>query len=126
MITGKSSILTALNKESRLLSDHINSRYESVLYDIHRVKDAVKDLSSAVNTQLNEANLTISDLHGYINILLQFITEKYDRGTIIIYDEHNPRSLTVIKNGKVIDTSHTQSMTFYFNANEFPTITIDE
>lgn len=120
------NILTEINKESRILSDHINSRYESTLYDIHRIRDSVKDLYSAVNTQLTDANRTISDLRRYIDVLLQFITEKYDKGTIIIYDEHNPHGLALIRNGKVIDTSHLQSLTFYFNANEFPTITIDE
>ncbi|MCD8378228.1 MAG: hypothetical protein LUB59_05520 [Candidatus Gastranaerophilales bacterium] len=120
------SIVTELNKESRLLSDHINSRYEGILYDIHRVKDAVKDLSSAVDTQLTEANRTISDLRSYIDILLQFITEKYDKGTIIIYDEHDPHSIQIIKDGKRVDTSRVKHITFYYDADEFPTLEIEQ
>ena len=45
-------------------------------------------------------------------------------GTFIVYDEHNPRNICVIKDGTYVDTDNATSVSFNWYKNEFPSFEV--
>lgn len=61
----------------------------------------------------------------HMNLMLtQAVSEKYDKGTLILYDEHEPRNVLVIKDGQVVDMDKASALHFTWYKDEFPTLEI--
>lgn len=60
------------------------------------------------------------------SILANALCGKYERGTVILYDEKNPRDVFVIKDGKQIDMNAAKSLCFNWSRDEFPSIEITQ
>ncbi len=60
-----------------------------------------------------------------VDMLTQALCDKYTKGTFIMYDEHKPREVVIIKDGKRIDMSNATSASFSWYAGDFPSLSID-
>lgn len=102
-------------EEVRNTRTNIVKEFWSARHDILR---ELMNMRGSVQRDLDDA-LTQNEL------LVQALCEKYSQGTYIMYDEHNPRQLTVIKDGKHVDISDATSVSFFWDKDEFPRISID-
>lgn len=66
----------------------------------------------------------IKDAERMNLMLAQAVSEKYDKGTLILYDEHEPRNVLVVKDGQVVDMDKASALHFTWYKDEFPTLEI--
>lgn len=66
----------------------------------------------------------IKDAERMNLMLAQAVSEKYDKGTLILYDEHEPRNVLVVKDGQVVDMNKASALHFTWYKDEFPTLEI--
>lgn len=57
-------------------------------------------------------------------MLTQAICCVYHNGNAILYDEHYPRVIKIVKDGKVVNTEKAESVRFCWDANEFPSLEV--
>ena len=71
--------------------------------------------------RLREENFRLTKLN---NILTNSVCGAYKEGTAILYSEHYPRIITVVKDGKVEDMEKATGVSFNWYKNEFPSLEI--
>ena len=57
-------------------------------------------------------------------MLTHMASYQYNHGTMILYDEHNPRTIIVVKDGKKVEMDKAQSVSFNWYRDEFPTLDV--
>lgn len=111
------------DKKFEELKGYINSALMQVLRHTHASYPHVVQHNCSCGGKKDEE---ISRLKNANSLLTQALCEKYNEGTLIIYDEHTPRIVTVIKNGKTIDMDKAQSLYFHWDRDAFPTVEITQ
>lgn len=124
------------------LKSWLNNQFKVLLeYDIHKsVRDAMKDYSSKEEKRIVDDLLT-QKIRGLENMyarqsaenerlvkinemLIGCLCDKYNAGSVILYDEHNPRIVKVIHNGVSENMENAKSLYFNWYKGEFPEIEI--
>ena len=104
------------SKEKEQLNDRINELMNQ--RDDYRQK-YFESYKRANN--LEKENQRLARLN---EILTQAICGAWREGTFIVYDEHNPRNICVIKDGKCIDANKATQVSFNWYKNEFPSLEV--
>lgn len=81
---------------------------------------------NSLKTEISHLSQKEAENKTTINMLIQALCGKYTKGTYIMYDEHNPREIVIIKDGKRINTSDASSVSFSWYSGEFPSLSIDK
>lgn len=71
-----------------------------------------------------EANVDCERLLDLTEMLTGILCDKYKKGTVILYDESDPRNITVIKDGRKIDLEKCTEVYFDYDFECFPTLEI--
>lgn len=97
---------------------------KKIIENEHKIGNRVNSILDSQIEQEKRLN-NISNNVKTINMLTQTLCDKYSKGTFIMYDEHNPREIVIISDGKRIDMSGVISVSFSWDINEFPSLSID-
>lgn len=73
------------------------------------------------NSKLKEQVLKLTQTN---DMLTSAVCRMYSEGSFILYDEHNPRIVCIVKDGKVEDMEKATSVYFHWDKNEFPSLEI--
>ena len=76
------------------------------------------------NKRANNLETENQRLSRLNEMLTQAICCVYHNGNAILYDEHDPRVIKIVKDGRVIDTEKAESVRFCWDANEFPRLEV--
>lgn len=96
---------------------HLLNLCEIVTNRFNTLEDNIFHLSQRLSQKVSDAKT--------INMLTQALCDKYSKGIFIMYDEHNPREVVIIKDGGIIDMSNATSVSFCWDKDEFPRMSID-
>ena len=91
--------------------------YADFLDDMKRLKNNLE----RENSRLRDKNFRLNRLNA---ILTNSVCRAYYEGTAILYDEHNPRNICVVKDGKLVGTDKATQVSFNWYKNEFPSLEV--
>lgn len=96
---------------------HLLNLCETITSRFNTLEDNIFRLSQRLSQRVSNDET--------INMLTQALCDKYSKGVFIMYDEHNPREVVIIKDGEHIDMSNATSVSFCWDRDEFPRMSID-
>lgn len=91
---------------------------------LSRKAEDYKGQNNILNNKIRHLETENQRLSRLNEMLTQAICCVYHNGNAILYDEHNPRIIKVVKDGKVIDTEKAESVRFCWDKNYFSSLEV--
>lgn len=116
----KGNFFDELDKRAEQIRENSKSCRDVIISYLEVVK-RFSGRFDEIRTELNRLNKD----RNREEIILGLLADKYKNGTVIIWDEQNPRSLICYKNGKNMMGDRTNQVYFTWDYGEFPNLEIN-
>lgn len=108
-----------------MILNKISHQVECANIYLEMIKKETSDILHRMNFSNCEVSTENKRLKALNEMLIHFIADKYDKGTILFYDGHHPEFLTVIQDGKDMDADGCSSVKFSWDRNEGAKLSIE-